>query len=204
MTIIFRQLIDGLYLQTKEWKIDLWLDQCRRKRMAMKKKARVIYLCVNYLKQTILKIDFKDKIVRQLQRNEINFIKCCLLMIYLFKIYIIYRLIESTITYLFHRLQHHMVYALQKRSQVIKQQGLLFVYTNVYMLVKMFDQLIDQALTRSPVKRAHSHTIHQVFTRNNVQHETTFTDDDIGYTGSLFDWETNIQGRKFIVYVQTS
>lgn len=48
MTIIFRQLIDGLYLQTKEWKIDLWLDQCRRKRMAMKKKARVIYLCVNY------------------------------------------------------------------------------------------------------------------------------------------------------------
>lgn len=172
--------------------------------MAMKKKARVIYLCVNYLKQTILKIDFKDKIVRQLQRNEINFIKCCLLMIYLFKIYIVYRLIESTITYLFHRLQHHMVYALQKRSQVIKQQGLLFVYTNVYMLVKMFDQLIDQALTRSPVKRARSHTIHQVFTRNNVQHETTFTDDDIGYTGSLFDWETNIQGRKFIVYVQTS
>lgn len=66
------------------------------------------------------------------------------------------------------------------RSQVIKQQGLLFIYTNVYMLVKMFDQLIDQALTRSPVKRAHSHTIHQVFTRNNVQHETTFTDDDIG------------------------
>lgn len=88
-------------------------------------------------------------------------------------------------------------YSWKTRSQVIKQQGLLFIYTNVYMLVKMFDQLIDQALTRSPVKRAHSHTIHQVFTRNNVQHETTFTDDDIGYTGSLFDWETNIQGRKF-------
>lgn len=58
------------------------------------------------------------------------------------------------------------------------------------MLVKMFDQLIDQALTRSPVKRAHSHTIHQVFTRNNVQHETTFTDDDIGI------WEAFSIGRR--------
>lgn len=54
------------------------------------------------------------------------------------------------------------------------------------MLVKMFDQLIDQALTRSPVKRAHSHTIHQVFTRNNVQHETTFTDDETSVYGKPF------------------
>lgn len=164
-------------------------------------KARVIYLCVNYLifylKQTIisqisnLKIDSKNKITRQLLLS--------------------YRLTESTrhrtITYLLYfssSSTSYGVYSSQTRSQVIKQQGLLFIYTNVYMLVKMFDQLIDQALTRSPVKRAHSHTIHQVFTRNNVQHETTFTVDDIRYTGSLFDWETNIQGRKFIVYIQTS
>lgn len=71
----------------------------------------------------------------------------------------------------------------QTPLQVIKQSCLLSIYTKVYMLVKRFNQSIDQALTRSPVKRAHSHTIHQVLSQNNVQHETTILRS--GVTGSF-------------------